>query len=252
MKITSFFLLIAIAVSSSAYSEETQSELQSTEISKHHRIYFGPDFFGYRKNNEVPADEQTFGIKESETCFFGGIKLGYDFVKPRTVYFGADGQAALGSITKRQTASTVTYSMPEEVINAEAQISNLEVRYGYSFSGPFTKSTLSPFVGLGGYVVSFPAFRWTDIWIYNAVGFRANHQFQKSFDAGLNLKGMYTFANNFSHKTENTWGYEVALPFTWHIGKAQKWDVQVQPYVSKILPNIPTFFGARLLAGYNF
>jgi hypothetical protein len=245
MKITSFFLFIAITATSVGYSEENQNFSPNTEATNNHRVYAGPDLFGVYFHAEGPFDEV------SNKGFFGGVKLGYDYTKPSAFYFGADALLSLGNTTSSETSPDYPDGFSERL---RISLCNLEARYGYTFGSPFSKSSLSPFIGLGGYRSRLSRFKHTQNWIYNAVGLRVNQQFLKNFDVGFNLKASYAIDSNFSHFASQTkrWGYEVAVPFTWRVGSTKKWDVQFQPYVSKIPLLKGNFIGSRFIAGYSF
>lgn len=51
----------------------------------------------------------------------------------------------------------------------------------------------------------------------------------------------------------NFWGYELALPITFHPKAFKRWDIQAQPYLLQLhANNTNPIYGLRVLAGYNF
>ncbi|MGH2612173.1 MAG: hypothetical protein ACRDFB_03880, partial [Rhabdochlamydiaceae bacterium] len=196
---------------------------------------------------------------------FGGLRIGYDYLKPQAFYFGTDGLVAMGRSFVKNNSTYWSGYYPHRVnqrFKSTPLFANLEQRYGYTFQSPISsKSTLTPFAGIGWYYTrpQFDSSYSSANWFYGAAGLRVNQEFCENFDVGVNLKAMYAFAGRMTwsqqvkQSVRNVWGYEVALPLTWHVGASKKWDLQFQPYLLKLDVNsISHILGARLQAGYSF
>lgn len=246
--------LVALLSCAFAFSDEKPTSTTQMEL-PHHRFSIGPDVFvSYIKSDILNYDVTS-------NVVFGGVRLGYEYLKPQAFYSGTEGLIALGS----KVSETFTYSFPManytytgKITSKNNLFANIEQRFGYTFQNrDSARSTVIPFIGIGWYYqgsyrYTAPYFKHTvsNDWFYGAAGLRVNQQFCENFDVGFNLKAMYAFAG--SHN-KNFWGYEVALPLTWHMGEAKKWDLQLQPYLLKLdINSLRTIFGARLQVGYSF
>jgi hypothetical protein len=266
MKNFVYLLTVALLSCSFAYCDQ-ESEFTKQIKSQYHRVYIGPDvFIDYIQQKN--ADREIVNVK-SKTVF-GGLKVGYDYLKPQAFYFGTDGLISIGKgfYKERRTYPSDYYifRFRENLqFKTTSLFANLEQRYGYTFQNLISsKSTLIPFAGIGWYYSKFQFDNNLSFvnWFYGAAGLRVTQQFCENFDVGFNLKAMYAFAGRshtkwwFATTTENirnAWGYEVAMPFTWHVGESKKWDLQFQPYFLKLnVNNQYQILGARLLAGYSF
>src|SRR3989338_2176268 len=89
---TVFFIFISILFGSIAYSIENQerSTLSLEEKNPNH-FYFGPEFLCSELNIHV-NDIKVYGVR-----FFWGFRLGYEYLKPKAFYAGAD---ILGTSTR--------------------------------------------------------------------------------------------------------------------------------------------------------
>ena len=258
------YILAATLLSSSlAYSEEQPASMQQIE-SQYHRLYIGPDIFVEHARAKYTSRENKIDI--TSNTVFEGLRLGYDYLKPQAFYFGTDGLVAMGR-TCVSNHSTYWSGYHPYGTNHRFKYSplfaNIEQRYGYTFQSPISvKSTLTPFAGIGWYYtrLQFDSSHPSANWFYGAAGLRATQEFCENFDVGFNLKAMYAFAGRrtgsrgqVKENVRNVWGYEVALPLTWHVGASKKWDLQFQPYLLKLDVNsISHIWGARLEAGYSF
>ncbi len=245
MKSYTSTLAIATLACSFAFSEEKP---KSTD--QHHRVYLGPDIFWDHFHEKSFSKEETSDTKINS--LYGGLKIGYDYLKPETFYFGTDGLVAIGrSSTSKSHSDTNSTSTVNGKSKSSPLFANVEQRYGYTFQSPISsKSTITPFIGIGWYYIR-PQFdnNFHTNWFYGAAGLRVNQQFSDNFDVGFNIKAMHAFAGNI----KNFWGYEAALPLTWHVGTSKKWDIQFQPYLLKLdADSRGQILGARLLAGYSF
>lgn len=263
MKNCTYILAVALLSCSSAYSDQTSEPTKETKP-QYHRVYVGPDLFV--EHAQTKGVSQGDRIDVSSNMVFGGLRAGYDYLKPQAFYFGMDGLVAIGSSCARNRSTYCSSYGPcqvNEKIKTTSLFTNLEQRYGYTFqSSIISKSTLIPFVGIGWYYIRPDIDNISLNWLYGAAGLRVTQQFYENFDVGFNVKAMYSFAGQgrlrvysktIKQHMRNTWGYEIGMPFTWHVGESKNWDLQFQPYLLKLDVNsISNIVGARLQAGYSF
>lgn len=262
MKSCTYLLAAALLSCSFAYSDQESEPPKQSELHQH-RVYIGPDVF-------VDYAQAKHGIQGdrvdiTSNTVFGGLRFGYDYLKLQGFYFGTDGLVAMGRrFFKNDSIYWSGYYSyrANQRLKSTPLFANLEQRYGYTFQSPISsKSTLTPFAGIGWYYTRpqfDSSYSWAN-WFYGAAGLRLTQEFCENFDIGFNLKAMYAFAGKvtWSHHVKqnvrNVWGYELALPFTWHVGASKKWDLRFQPYLLKLDVNsISHIWGARLEAGYSF
>ena len=266
MKRYIFILAAALSSCSFAYGDEQPDSAKQT-APQYHRISFGPDIFC--SPNETTQYLRDFDIHTSVNTTFAGLKVEYDYLKPRAFYFGMDGLAAIGktSVTTRATyyehlSFLSIQEVPPKRKKTTPLFANLEQRYGYTFQSAFAeKSKLIPFGGIGCYYFreQFNKGSSFDSWFYVAAGLRLSQQFSENFDIGFNLKAMFNLFETTEYPKfhyigrKNIWGYEIAIPCTWRVGASKKWDLQFQPYLLKLDINSSNqIFGLRLLTGYSF
>ncbi|NGX40141.1 MAG: hypothetical protein KR126chlam1_01484 [Chlamydiae bacterium] len=257
MKFSTSILSAALLTIQFAYSLE-QPNFEWCE-DRNTRIYIGPDIFWDHFDVEYSYKGEQFHIKSN--TFYGGLRIGYDWLKPETLYFGGDGGLAIGRSEVQQRSRTINSYHSQKFKNSPL-IANLEQRFGYTFQSPIAcMFTLAPFIGAGWYYFrpQFNEGNRSTNWFYAAVGLRGNQQFLENFDIGFHVKGMFRFAIMRNRRMrpitflDNFWGYEFSLPFTWHVDCAQKWDIQLQPYLLKLDVNCAgQFIGTRIQVGYVF
>ncbi len=240
-----------------------------------HRFYIGPDLFYMRDHiNEAQTKVKLHG-------FLGGVKAGYDYLKPKAIYAGVDGLYAFGRERGHieyysfdpysgHNIPYIDYSMKYK---SRTRFAHTEARLGYNFQAG-SRSLITPFLGLGGYYsrstsswsveeIYIPnSTRLTSSWGYYALGMRTFFTIRPSFDLGLILKGMRSFSGRIKFESPvldrkgslaNSWGYEIDLPLTWHLGATKQWDIQLEPYFLKLsTKDNLNIFGGRLLLGYRF
>ena len=234
-----FILILAtiILTSSMGYSKVVTSKHKETQP---HRISIGPDLFVVHVHD----------VKDSLNNVYYGLKLEYDYLQPDAFYLGMDGLAAFGKLFIGHKSFSNT-----------SLFTNLDLRSGYTFQSPICdKSSIAPFVGIGGYYcrAQYDNPSFSDICFYGSTGLRAIQRFSEFFDVGFNLKALYFFAGAYRVEGEkrridnNSWGYEIALPLTWH-NEVKGCDFQLQPYLLKLdMFERPVILGARLQTGFNF
>ena len=263
MKFSTSILSIALLTFQFICAEE-QPSIQCCE-DRNTRIYAGPDIFWDYFDVEYSYEGEEFFLKSN--TFYGGVRIGYDLLKPEAFYFGGEGKFAIGrtEVQQRSLEKDSFDRRHSQKFKNSPLLANLEQRFGYTFQSPIAcKFSLAPFVGAGWYY-SRPQFNDDTLstnWFYAAIGLRGDQQFLENFDIGFHLKGIYTFAvkckmrmwsKTIIASLKNTWGYEFSLPFTWHLDCAQKWDIQLQPYLLKLdVRSVSQILGARIEVGYVF
>ena len=274
MKFYTCFLAVISLSCSLAHSDEgvSHEQVQSSVDSNFQRFYFGPDVFVYHVKDKYSSENEV--IRKTAHSVLGGLRLGYDYLKPQTLYFGIDGIFALGKLRQEfKSACREIFGDQDEVVKFNTKVhsrelfANIEQRYGYTFQSPLSaKASFIPFAGIGWYHMrsKIKEENLFKNWFYGAAGLRTNYHFADNFDLGLNVKAMYAFAGkiknigeaaHFSWKEDlkHFWGYEIAFPFSWKMGTGNTWDIQFQPYLLKLDTNeVSEFFGVRFQAGYSF
>ncbi len=256
-------LLTALTALSFANAEEGTVKEQNP-----HNVYFGPVGL-WQHLSDVETEKTSEGVEVEETFksngYFGGGRLGYEHLKKDSIYFGIDGTFAAGRVKDKIEAKATVKDVAAELTigpshDRTALFGNAESRIGYTFGG--NSFTLSPFVGSGWSYQKFDTKSdiWAD-WFYGTAGFKSNFDVTDIFGIGLNAKAVYNFAAN-AHTpvgkaimdgVDRTWGYELGLPLTWHLGESKNWDIQMEPYFSQLSTKLgDKQAGARLMATYKF
>jgi hypothetical protein len=232
-----------------------------SDFIKNARFHLGPDIFWVNNHPHFR------NVRVNSHSVYYGLRLGYDYFRPNTLYGGFDalwafGRTHLNAQTKLEDLYKNTTS---------ASFANVEGRLGYNFYSP--KSLyLSPYVGLGGYCNRpMQSAHYREAWLYGALGLKLNCVFTPIFTAGLDVKGMKTFYLNqyiqtrkLSHNKKkkicvrhrnvsNIFGYGISLPFSWKMGDTKAWDIQFEPYYLKLSTKSDlNVAGAHLTFGYLF
>lgn len=230
-------------------AEGTQNELISQ---KHpHNIYFGPEAFCFDLNT------QFNGVKIDGAKFFIGLKLGYEYFKPKAFYFGIDILGAGGNHGFNN--SYQGYHFPKN--GGTTGFGNIELRFGYVFAPG--KVTATPFLGIGGYSFGYGThhYHFDESFSYITGGVRSKYEFNPRFSLGFNFKifaSIYTEQifrlHGIKQKSHHgLWGGEAGVPFIWYIGSSKRWDIQLEPYfLSLKLSEKQNIYGTRLLFDYRF
>ena len=139
-KIKIFITCFGIYAGSIIYGvEDSKQQTSSIEEKNPNHFYFGPEFLFYQLN--VPID----GAKVHGTRFFSGLRLGYEYLKPKAFYAGVD---LLGTSTGSDfKASYQGHNL--SCWKADRGFGNLELRFGYTFAP--TNWLVSSFLGIGSY-----------------------------------------------------------------------------------------------------
>jgi len=269
MKNTSLTLLAATFLSLSSFAgadEGVQAETLLTEQTLNsHRLYAGPEFIWSHYKGRLDHEKNAINLDLSRNVYYGGLRFGYEYLKPDAFYAATDAVAALGAekakVSQESLKDPRFLDRAREVFRGDRGLfwSNIEQRFGYTFSSSIVPScTVSVYAG--------PGFHYEHAkdnhahWWYGAAGLRALQQFSKHFHLGCDLKTMYAFGatdNLFTRPTslgkDGFWGYEVAVPFQWSVGETGSFDVQLKPYLLKFnASSQETILGARVELGCNF
>ncbi|MBS0620985.1 MAG: hypothetical protein JSS61_05965 [Verrucomicrobia bacterium] len=262
MKYYLILLTVTLLAGSFACAEEMKGNTNQMKP-QYHRFSVGTDAFFDHAESEICTGFER--VKQTANAVLLGIKVGYDYLKPNTFYFGTDGLLAMGRSYAKHDEAYLLFSCNRSIkLRSTPLMANIEQRYGYTFQSPIlTRSTLIPFIGMGWYLTR-PQFddSFSSNWCYSAVGLRVNQKFSDRCNIGFHVKAMYAFAGNGSGTIEynlgkedikNSWGYEMEFPFSWYLGYSRRWGVQFQPYLLKFDVNrSDMILGARLLATYDF
>lgn len=182
-----------------------------------------------------------------------GLRFGYDYISPDTVYVGAHVLFAGGysTVSDDNVFAKLFKGIGHTIApwDPNSYFGNAEGRIGYTFKTFISpRNTFIPFVGGGEYFLNLDHHRQNQTYI--AMGLRSNFSFTQSMDVGAQFKVIYLWNDN--------WGYEASLPLTWKWGKAQQWNFQLEPYILRLNTRLTTdlicseMWGARLLFGYHF
>ncbi len=196
----------------------------------------------------------------SSNGFLGGAKLGYEHLKKDSIYFGVDGTFAAGRAEdKLELHNTVTKQDTTAFKHNRTTLwGNGESRLGYNLGD--SSYRVSPFIGLGwNYVRPDTDYKLSTDWFYGTAGFKSAVNVAHGFDLGLNAKTMYNFYTSLRggdvslHHKKKSWGYELGLPMTWHVGQTHTWDIQLEPFFADLFTKIhDKQAGARLMFNCKF
>lgn len=258
MKKTSMTLLTTAMLSLSSFVGADQGAITPMQVENNEsRLYIGPDAFWSHHHNWINTNK-------SRNTYFGGLRFGYEYLKPNAFYAATDATGTLGSENDK-TPKQLKEKEPkfakkvDEVFHGKRGHfwSNIEQRLGYSFSGS-PSSMVS--------IYAAPGFHYEHLtgnhahWWYGAAGVKALQQLSDTFHMGADVKATYSFAAKESLLTLPTtlgkkefWGYEVGLPLEWKLGDSRAFDVQLRPYLLKFnVHSNETILGANLALGYSF
>lgn len=232
-----------------------------------HRFQFGPDIFWSHYRSGFEGDSKGMKLKASIDGYYGGLRVGYDYLQPDALYAGTEIIAAWGRDDLHKKSSTSRLSSacmsckPKSEHEKKTRIwANAEQRLGYnSQSTIFPEFIATPYLGIGWH------FEGTSndhaFWYYGAAGLKTIQKFYEYFEIGVDLKLMYGFdihdkgfvSITTTQGKKTFWGFETALPLRWLIGASRAWDFEFKPYLLKLNLNSPqTIVGARLMFGYSF
>jgi hypothetical protein len=166
---------------------------------------------------------------------FGLSRLGYERIKPESLYFGID----------------MWYVLTFGPIPFERTIGEAEVRLGYNLFFN-DEDRLTPIVGMGC-LKDFVHHQKQGL-MYGTVGVLYEHRFSNLFDLGVNLKVLGGGDVGRSRWGSPVWGYDISTPFTFHFGENRNWDFRLEPFYIQMFGhrNTHNFGGSRSAFGYRF
>jgi hypothetical protein len=272
MKTSSMTLLTSALLSlSSIVGAEACSKIEITNCDNEntHRVYAGPEFFWSHFKGGLDKNALGVDLTYTRNVYYGGLRFGYEYLRPQGFYAATDAIAALGS-TKQHIQDEKAELVADKDITAHARETlkghkghlwtNIEQRLGYTFSSSKAPNcNLTVFAGPGFHYEHTKGSKAS--WWYAAAGLKFLQQFSDHFFIGCDFKTMYAFEardqNGLILPTttgeKDFWGYEVSVPFEWKLGMSQTFDVQLRPYLLKLNLNSPeTILGTTLAFGYNF
>lgn len=268
MKTTTLSLLTTAMLSLSAFvcadgAPECEMEVTKCETANDSRVYIAPEFMWSHFHGPVENDSFDFSLKQN--VYYGGLRFGYEYLKPQAFYANTDVVALLGtthSTAHNNGENTKLWKRTRETFKGERGHfwGNVEQRLGYTFASSLIPSCTVSVYGAPGFHYEHAKGNHA-YWTYAATGLKSVQQFTDHFSIGCDLKVMYAFAaqdkGNMALPTtlgkDQFWGYEVGVPFGWKFGKTKAFDVQLKPYLLKLNMNSQeTILGTRLELGYNF
>ena len=232
------------------------SKVKEDHFPHRHHISFGPDFILYKQNKEIK------NITSKGTRFFWGFRFVYEHLYPDSFYAGLD-LASAGT-----DADFKAYRDGNRLVwhQANRDFGDFDLRLGYTISNQNRNYLISPFLGFGVYDIS-PEDHHNheglkkDLFAYFSGGIKFKYNLKDRFDLGCNLKTLYVFSEKVHFKIPDEkicqknklWGGEIGIPFTWHISKTKKWDLEFEPYFLTLgFSKEQMAFGSKLLLGFNF
>ncbi len=270
MKKSSMTLLTTALLSLSSFVGADASpkiEITTIDGANDNRVYVGPEFMWSHFNGGLKSKSIDFSL--TQNVYYGGLRFGYEYLRPNAFYANTDAVVALGSTKNNIRAEKDELKMDKDPAAHIKETfkghrghlwTNIEQKLGYTFA-----SSLVPSNTISWYVA--PGFHFEHIkgskaqWWYAATGLKTLQQFTEHFHVGCDLKVMYAFDGHdqgaLIHPTtlgkKEFWGYEVGVPFEWSLGESHAFDIQLKPYLLKLNLDSPeTILGARVELGYNF
>lgn len=246
-----FGSIFALSVAYSNENAVEQTNLFTLSKKCPNNIYFGPEAFVFDLKTHFK------GVKVEGTKYFMGLKLGYEYLKPNSFYFGTDLLVAVGN--KSFHKSYKGDDFPRS--NASTAFSSLEFRFGRTFAS--AKKLVTPFLGFGGYgfLDGTHDNHFNEDTGYLTGGVKYKQQITSSFTVGLNAKVLvsdnthdeFRFGHLKRYNSHGRWGGEVSIPLIWCLGSAKKWNMQLEPYfLSLDFSEVQNIYGTRLLFDYRF
>ncbi len=229
---------------SAVYSHEPLS-------SKSHQIYFGPEI------TYISVDTHVKNVHIKGHKNFAGLRLGYEYLNPRSFYAGVDYLSMVSSAYfKASQEGQLVHSSNQDIIYG-----NFDLRFGYTL---FPKDLfISPFLGLGIYALgSAPNNRgFQEGWAYLSTGLRSKFPINTTFSLGFNFKifksifSYEEFKNHDINVSEYSypWGVDIGMPMIWNLNPAGTWTFQIEPYWTRLdFSQQQNVFGSKFLIGVHF
>src|SRR5581483_1865487 len=92
--------------------------------------------------------------------------------------------------------------------------------------------------------------------VYGTFGFLYDHEFTKTFNLGVNLKGLLggPVSENRFEWGNPVAGIDISLPITFRFGYQRRWDIRLEPFDIYLhgSKNSCNYFGGRSTVGFRF
>ncbi len=242
-------LLSYFAVIMQGYSENVQSpNIEQNLIERPNRIYFGPEFLGFQVNTDVKS------VHVDGHKFFWGLRVGYEYLKPRAFYGAAE-------LLATNTCHDFSYSQDgiDYTKQGSAGFGNLATRFGYTFLSSDC-CLVTPYLGLGVYSLSKRCHSgFEESLAYLSGGIRSRFEYNSIFHIGLNgevfrtlgLRQKVTIQSEKFTNHKNEWGGSIGIPMTIRLSKG--WNMQIVPYYLRLLfSQSQNIYGTSIIFGYRF
>ena len=238
-------LIVCALVSHGVFADEpayTQTYSQTPN-----RIYIGPELFWYSMS--VPIQ----GVEVKDGIFFGGIKLGYEYLKPWACYANLEILSAASG--NHFSADRDDQKLPNY---PKTGFGSFDIRLGYTLAP--SQVLVTPYLGFGGYaVVSGHHKGFQEVIEYLSGGLKSMWSLNQWCGLGVNakiFKSVYTeqkyrYDDVSVKEIDRKWGGEVGLPVVLH--PAKHCDLQFEPYFLDLaFGQKQLIFGSRFLVGVRF
>ena len=239
---------------------EPEASTKITQSPHHYQV--GMDVFwqhlSAKQHFEANNAQGTMHFNSNSS--FVGPRIEYEYIQPGSCYVAFQGMLADGS-----TSVSVNARHPDEPHkrtykekHISSTFANLETRLGNVFEhGPIIVILNG---GLGWNYFKFnEQDKPYDNWLYVLGGLRTNYRVSNFFEVDLYADATYSFYGKslVSHKKwqkmDHFWGYEVALPITFHTGKNKMFNIKLEPYYQQFNVKQDVFhLGSRLEFGLMF
>lgn len=265
--VLSALLLLSSSVGANPFFNKVEITTSDTEDLNSKRIYIGPEFMWSHFRGGLKTRWHDYSF--TKNVYYGGLRFGYEYLKPQDYYLNTDAVIALGAeykhIIKEKNDILREHNIVSHVKKALKGNSghawlNIEQRVGYTFASSLIPRCTISFYGA-------PGFHYEHIskniaqWWYLATGVKTLQQFGDNFLVGCDVKVMYAFAAHrhgylilpVSLGNRSFWGYEFGTPIVWTRGECKTFDIQLKPYILKLNTNSSeTILGVRAEFGYKF
>lgn len=250
-KIVIFLIFSTLLTSLKCYGDlgSQKADLPINKKCPNH-IYLGPEAFAFNLTTHVKD------VKIDGTRYFLGLRLRYEYLKPKAFYAGVDFMPSWGNKDFKPTRLGYRFYGKGGI-----GFGNFELRLGYTFAQK--SGMLTPFLGTGFYL--FGNTSSNELLAYVATGIRTLFEINRSFSVGANLKIFlapeaeqwfkYRYNGHMVRLKEerNIWGGEIGIPLVWYLGSSRRWEIQLEPYFLKLdFTEVQNIYGTRLLFGYRF
>jgi hypothetical protein len=201
------------------------------------------------------AEQPHFIEYNNRMAVFGPFHQVYERTKPEAFYVGVEAWLVGAVSCERDNHATA--------------LNEAELRMGYNFfwNG---RDHLTPFAGIG-VIKDYSekrSYSWSNLngWEhykhskpaigYGVVGFLYDHEFNRLFNLGTNLKLFVGGSSSHRHLSWGSpvYGVDLAVPITFRFGYKRHWDLRIEPFDIYLHGKemARNYFGFRSTIGYRF